>query len=224
VRRLLAATAAALLANAAAAATDPAAALAPRTEFTPPAAGSYELQRIQRIGDATLLDERGAPRRLAALTRGKVTLLTFFYTECPDALGCPFAFGTLNQLRGRLLARPAGGRGVRFVSISLDPRHDRPETLRGYAGPLASDPRLEWRFLTASSVAALLPVLEDFGQDVSVETDRRGVPLRTLHHMLKLFLVDADGVVREIYTLAFVQPEVILNDIDTLLIAARRPG
>ncbi|MBS0373777.1 MAG: SCO family protein [Proteobacteria bacterium] len=221
-RRLLAAVGAALLATAAAAATDPAAALAPRTEFTPPPAGSYELQRIQRVGDATLLDDRGTRRRLAALTHGKVTLLTFFYTECPDALGCPFAFGTLNLLRGRLLARPAGSPDVRFVSISLDPAHDSPAVLRGYAGPLSRDPRLEWRFLTASSVASLLPVLEDFGQDVSVETDAHGVPQRTRHHMLKLYLIDDEGTVREIYTLAFIQPEVILNDIDTLLLAARR--
>ena len=35
--------------------------------------------------------------------------------------------------------------------------------------------------------------------------------------MLKLFLIDSAGVVREIYSLAFVHPEVMLNDIQTLL-------
>ena len=45
--------------------------------------------------------------------------------------------------------------------------------------------------------------------------------MRTMHHMLKLFLIDRDGVVREIYSLAFVQPQVMLNDIKTLALEER---
>ena len=37
-----------------------------------------------------------------------------------------------------------------------------------------------------------------------------------LHHMLKVFLIDPRGSVREIYTLAFIQPDVMMNDIRTL--------
>ena len=94
--------------------------------------------------------------------------------------------------------------------------------------------RFEWRFLTARSVSALLPVLDDFGQDVSVEVDGSGRATRALHHMLKVFLIDHRGRVREIYSLAYLQPEVMLNDIRTLYLephtspadartAARRP-
>jgi protein SCO1/2 len=65
-------------------------------------------------------------------------------------------------------------------------------------------------------VPDLLPVLDDFGQDVTVEMDANGSATRTLHHMLKMFLIDARGEVREIYTLSFLQPRVMFNDIDTL--------
>jgi hypothetical protein len=34
--------------------------------------------------------------------------------------------------------------------------------------------------------------------------------------MLKLFLIDRHGIVREIYSLAYLQPQVMLNDIKTL--------
>jgi hypothetical protein len=34
--------------------------------------------------------------------------------------------------------------------------------------------------------------------------------------MLKMFLIDARGEVREIYTLSFLQPQVMFNDIKTL--------
>jgi cytochrome oxidase Cu insertion factor (SCO1/SenC/PrrC family) len=199
------------------AAVDPGAGMAPRTEFVPPPAGTYTLQKIQPVRDAVLLDETGRARHLAALTSGKVTLLTFFYTACADALGCPFAFGTLHGLRARLLPRTGARDRVRFVSVSLDPTTDTPVVLARYAGALANNREFEWHFLTARSVSSLLPVLDDFGQDVSVELDAQRRPTRTLHHMLKMVLIDPHGTVREIYSLAFLQPEVIINDVMTLL-------
>ena len=213
----------ALLAPAAYGTVDPGAAVAPRTEFVPPAPGTYHLQRIQSIADAVLLDESGRPQHLATLTSGKVTLLTFFYTVCADPIGCPFAYAVLQTLRAQLLAQPGIRGDVRFVSVSLDPTHDTPHALAAYAGQLAHDRRLEWRFLTARSMPDLLPVLENFGQDVSIAIDVNGRPTRALHHMLKMFLFDRQGQVREIYSLAFLQPQVMINDIKTLL-RERPPG
>jgi protein SCO1/2 len=204
----------------ASAAEDPGKAVAPRMEFVPPPAGSYKLQKIQRVSDAVLLDSTDHAVRLAELTRGKITLLTFFYTYCVDPLGCPFAHDTLAHLRDRVRGdRSLSGR-VRFVSISLDPTHDTPAAIASYGQEFAIDPNFEWRFLTARRVPELLPVLDDFGQDVGVEMDENGRATRTLHHMLKMFLIDARGEVREIYTLAFVQPQVMFNDIKTLALEA----
>ena len=189
---------------------------APRMEFTPLSPGTYQLQAIQPVQDAVLLDERGKPVKLSAMTKGKITLLTFFYTYCVDPLGCPFARETLSALRDRILAQGTLARSVRFVGITCDPTIDTPDVLAQYARGFTRNPRFEWRFLTAGTVPALLPVLDDLGQDVSVDVDEHGRPTRTLHHMLKVFLIDPHGMVREIYTLAFLQPEVILNDIRTL--------
>src|SRR5262249_44084932 len=139
---------------------------------------------------------------------------------CVDPLGCPFAHLTLSNLRARVVAQPGLGAQVRFVNLSLDPSTDTPDVLRSYAAGFDAARGFEWQFLTTRSVAELLPVLEDFGQDVSVETDARGRPSRTLHHMLKVFLIDARGTVREIYSLAFLQPDVMFNDIRTLTMEA----
>jgi protein SCO1 len=208
----------ACVATAALAAVDPGASAAPRMEFVAPAAGSYELQRIQRTNDALVLDTSGQPRHLTGLTHGKITLLTFFYTYCVDPLGCPFAHVTLSNLRARVLAQPGLAARVRFVNISLDPSMDTPARLKTYAAQFGTDPRFEWCFLTSRSVSELLPVLDDFGQDVSIETDEHGHATRTLHHMLKVFLIDPHGIVREIYSLAYLQPDVMFNDIQTLAI------
>jgi protein SCO1 len=202
------------------AAADPMQPHAPSMQFVPPAAGTYRLQRIQRVPDGVLLDAQGRPRRLAALTRGRVTLLTFFYTYCTDEWGCPFAYRTMIQLRQQLTARGHVGR-VRFVSISFDPTHDTPESLRLYGGALRTGGGVPWVLLTARNMAALLPLLEDFGQDVRVERDEGGRPMRTINHMLKLFLIDPQGVVREIYALDYLHPAMMVNDIETLLLEER---
>ncbi len=203
-------------ASAASAASDPPRPAAPRIEFTPPPPGSYVLHRIQSAPDAALLDSDAKPRSLAPLVRGKITLLSFFYTYCADAWGCPFAYATLTGLRETLLREPALARQVRFVNISFDPTNDTPQQLRAYVGALANDARFEWRFLTAPSLRSLLPLLDAFGQDVSVLADATGRPTRTRNHTLKMFLIDEQGAVREIYALDFLHPQVMLNDIRSL--------
>jgi protein SCO1 len=198
------------------AATDPVKAEPPRMDFVPPKPGTYQLQRIQACPQGVLLDPLGKPTNLSELTQGKITLLTFFYTYCSDPWGCPFAYKTLTELRDKLLAESALAKRVRFVNISFDPTNDTPEAIKLYGGKFLADPRFEWRFLTARSVRELLPLLDDFGQDVAVETDAKGQPTRTKNHTLKLFLIDARGMVREIYSLDFIQQAVMLNDIKTL--------
>jgi len=206
------------------AAVDPGAAVAPHMEFTPPRAGSYVLQKIQPVANATLLDAQGKPTRLSAATTGRITLLTFFYTYCADPLGCPFAYNTLTEVRRSVVKDARLANRVRFLSVSLDPTTDTPEAIGRYREMVMRDSRMEWNVLTARSVRVLLPVLEDFGQDVSVERGPDGSPRRTLHHMLKMFLIDQTGMVREIYTLAYLQPEVILNDIRTLYLEEHSRG
>jgi cytochrome oxidase Cu insertion factor (SCO1/SenC/PrrC family) len=201
-----------------AAAGDPGAAQAPSIEYVPNEPGTYRLERIQRVPNGVLLDPAGRAHRLADQLRGKVTLLTFFYTYCTDPWGCPFAAQLMSALRLRLSADPALRDRVRFVSISFDPTHDTPEVLRLMTG---GNDGFDWRYFTARSVAELVPLLDGFGQDVSLEADERGRPARALHHMLKMFLIDRDGYVREIYSLEYMARDVVFNDIATLVLEER---
>jgi cytochrome oxidase Cu insertion factor (SCO1/SenC/PrrC family) len=193
----------------------------PRMEFVAPAAGSYELERIQPVADGSLLNSAGELQHLSGFTHGKITLLTFFYTYCVDPWGCPFAYQTLTGLRERVLAEPGLAQRVRFVNISFDPANDTPQAIARYGAAFERDSRFEWRFLTARTVADLLPVLDGFGQDVAVVRDAAGRPTRTINHMLKLFLIDREGFVREIYSLAYLHQQVMLNDIKTLALEER---
>ncbi|MBL8704931.1 MAG: SCO family protein [Rhodospirillales bacterium] len=185
-------------------------------DFTPPAAGSYALPPIQPTPAGTVLDSRGRRHDLKAFTTGKVTLLSLFYAQCADPEGCPAAFNAMIDLRDRLAARPDLARRVRLVSLSFDPR-DTPELLAAFGHHLAGT-NLPWSFLAAASSEGLAAMLDGFGQDIAVEEEGDATQPRVISHMLKLFLIDRRGQVREIYTTAFLQPEVMYNDILTLLI------
>jgi cytochrome oxidase Cu insertion factor (SCO1/SenC/PrrC family) len=189
-------------------------------DFAPPAPGSYVLHRIMAAPDGRVLGTDGRPQRLSSYTRGQITLLGFIYTTCVDPEGCPLAYRVFDALKDSIAATPRLHGKVRFVTLSFDPARDSPEVMRQYAGSRAIEKKggLRWYFLTTGSARELLPLVEGFGQDVRVTYDRSGArPKRELSHVLKVFLIDRQGDVREIYTSTFLYPRLVLNDIETLL-------
>jgi protein SCO1/2 len=221
---LVATLAVALAAAGVAMAQTPSLSALPRLAFVPPAPGSYTLERILRAPDGTVLDSDGKLRRLAEFTTGKVTLFSFIYTYCSDPTGCPLAYATLHSLKDSIERTPALHGKVRFVSMSFDPVHDTPPAMRSYGGQEARDRRgLEWVFLTSRDGRELAPLLDGFGQDVSVATPQPGQRPPVLSHMLKVYLIDPGGVVREIYSTSYLHPAVLLADIRTLLLEQSRP-
>jgi protein SCO1 len=197
----------------------------PALDFDPPPAGSYVLHRIMAVPDGEVLDVDGRSHRLAELTRGRITLLGFIYTSCSDPDGCPLASRIFDALRGRILATPELHGKVRFVTLSFDPAHDSPAVMRRYAGGRdRRDDALAWHFVTTRSARALGPLAEGLGQDIQYTVDRSsGTPRRELSHVLKVFLVDPEGFVREIYTSTFLHPTTVMNDIATLGSETRAP-
>jgi len=189
----------------------------PALGFVPPAAGSYQLERILRVPDGPVLDSDGSVQQLRALTTGKVTVFSFIYTYCTDAKGCPLAYATLHALREMAIRDPTLRGQVRLVSMSFDPVSDTPAMMRNYAGGDASAGPVPWHFLTTASSTQLAPLLAGFGQDVSVIAPAAGARAPVLAHLLKVYLIDPAGMVREIYAPAFLHPDVLRNDIATLL-------
>ena len=190
----------------------------PAPEFEPPAAGTYSLPPIQASPDGEVLDARGARHALAEFTRGRITLLGLVYTRCNDKEGCPLATWAFSAVRNLIRADRALEERVRMVTLSFDPAHDTPATMQAYARRMrATGPGARWHFLTTASRAALDPILEGFGQDLRVAADSTAVPgTEEFSHTLKVFLIDPEGRVREIYSSAWLFPQVIVNDIRTL--------
>lgn len=76
--------------------------------------------------DLDMVDHDGQPRRLADY-QGKVALVFFGYTQCPDV--CPTAMAELSQTM-ELLGKDS--EKVQVLMVSVDPARDTPEILSAY--------------------------------------------------------------------------------------------
>ena len=188
--------------------------------FVPPAAGSYELPAVKRVAGFVLRDSTGRPVSTERITAGKVAVVSFIYTACPERLGCPLASRALHDLQGRLKEEGLS-RDVALLSVSFDPGRDSPGQLAKYARIYGADPTL-WRFMTAPSMRVLEGMLESYGQDRTAVYDDRGRFTGRYSHVLKVFLVDRDGDIRNIYSAGFLVPDVVVNDIKTVLAPSAR--
>lgn len=184
-----------------------------------PAPGTYVLQRIQRVPEARLLDAAGKPVALSDHVKDAVTALGFFYGHCEDAAGCPVAWSTFEAARSAAASDPLLRDRLRLLFVSLDPARDTPAVLRLLAKTAKEGGAPPWLFLTGESESKIAPLLKAMGQDTSYERDRAGRRTGAINHMLKVFLIDPDGWVREIYSTAFLTPDNLINDARTLALA-----
>ncbi len=83
--------------------------------------------------ELSLPDASGAPRTLADF-KGKVTVVFFGYTQCPDV--CPTTLAELAQVKQML---GADGARVQGIFVSIDPERDTPEVLKAYVGSFGPD-------------------------------------------------------------------------------------
>jgi len=191
-------------------------------QFIPPAPGTYDLPPIDTVSDHHLLDSTGKPVNLFALTNGKVAVISFMYTACTDVGGCPLAAAVLQQVDRLLSERPELAKQVTLISVSFDPERDTPARLAEIRAGL--NPRTDWYFLTAATPEALQPILADYNQPVAKLWQEDGKWSGLFRHVLKVFLLDRTHQVRNIYSTGFFNPQLVVNDIDTILLEDQHAG
>jgi protein SCO1/2 len=137
--------------------------------------------------DGAMLDHNGTPRSIKDFT-GKVVVLFFGFTQCPDV--CPTSMAELAEAK-KLLGKD--GDKLQGLFITIDPERDTPTVLKAYMGNF--DPT----FLALSTTPEKLAILaKDF------KTYYKKVPGRTdtsysMDHSAGSFVYDTTGKVR-LYT------------------------
>lgn len=185
--------------------------------FELPAVGSYERPVIGQAADAKVIDSQGRATSLHALMRDKVTLLSFMYTSCSDVNGCPLASYVLHRVMQRLAADERLQNRVQLLSLSFDRANDSPEVLARYGARFNEQQADRWRFLTTPDDKTLDQVLKDYNQFIIQDIDSEGNILGSISHLLRVYLIDEQQNLREVYSVSFLHADILVQDMLTVM-------
>lgn len=172
-------------------------------------AGAPQFKAIDITGadyarDFDLPDAQGRRRTLADF-RGKVTVVFFGFTHCPDV--CPTTMLELAEVRKAL---GADGARVAGVFITVDPERDTPEVLQPYVTAFAPD------FValrgTTEETRALAKAFKVFYNKVPGKTEGS----YSVDHTAGAYVFDAQGRVR-LFTRYGTGAEALKHDLALLL-------
>ncbi|CAM3764180.1 SCO family protein [Polynucleobacter antarcticus] len=155
--------------------------------------------------DFSLLDPDGKTRTLADF-KGKVVLMFFGYTQCPDV--CPTTLTEMQQVM-TLLGPKADQVQVLFVTV--DPERDTPEILKQYV------PAFDARFLGLRPADEA--ALEKIGKDFKIyykKVPGTSAGSYTMDHTAGSYVFDKEGRLR-LYIKHAQGPETLAHDLKELL-------
>ena len=190
----------------------------PDHDYEAPAPGSYNLPVIKMAADGAVVESDGKTLHLRDVIRGRVTVLSFIYTRCGAPNACPYATNIMSQLHHLSLEDSALAKNLRLISLSFDPDYDTPQHLAEYAEAMRDEKSgCQWSFATAKSRADLDSILAAYGQAVD-KRQNPADPQGPLYHVLRVFLIDRDGRIRNIYSSGTLDLRLVLADVKTLLL------
>jgi protein SCO1 len=153
--------------------------------------------------DFTLTDHSGKVRTLADF-RGKVVVMFFGYTHCPDV--CPTTMAELKAVKEQL---GEDGKRMQVLFVTVDPERDTPQLLANYVP--AFDPSFLGLYGDAAATAKVAKDFRVFYQKVPGKTPDS----YTMDHTAGSYVFDPQGRLR-----LFVRegnPANLVADIQTLL-------
>ena len=151
-----------------------------------------------------LPDYDGKPRTLADF-KGKVAVVFFGYTQCPDA--CPT---TMAELAGILKTLGPDASRVQVVFISVDPSRDSPALLKSYVTNFRPD------FLALrGDEAQTRAVIKDFKLIVE-KVPGKTPDSYTIDHTAGTYIFDPQGRVR-LFASQSLDPALLTDDLKALL-------
>lgn len=137
--------------------------------------------------DFSLIDQHGNEFHLAE-NRGKVILIFFGYTNCPDI--CPTTLADFKQINEKLGERADD---VVFLFVTIDPERDTPDRLAKYLPVFG-----EGIIGLSGSEDELRPVWKDFGVYRS-KVDSGSAAGYLMDHSTRVYGLDKDGNIRVTY-------------------------
>lgn len=167
---------------------------------------SIDITGADYARDFKLADHDGQQRSIADF-KGKVVVVFFGFTQCPDV--CPTAMGELAQVKAAL---GKDGERLQGLFITLDPERDTPEVLKAYMGNF--DPS----FLALRPTLEQLPEVTRHFKIFYKKNEGKTPGSYTLDHSAGSYVFDPQGRVR-LYTRQGTGAAALTDDIKLLLAA-----
>jgi protein SCO1/2 len=154
--------------------------------------------------DFALADHNGQARTLKDF-QGKVVMMFFGYTQCPDV--CPTSMAEMAEIK-KLLGKD--GERVQGLFVTVDPERDKPEMLKEYMA--AFDPTFLALYTTPEKTVALAKDYKVYFKKVDGPTPTS----YTMDHTAGSYVYDTTGKLR-LFTRYGTKPELTAADIRQLL-------
>lgn len=134
--------------------------------------------------DFALTDHNGQPRSIKDFA-GKVVVMFFGYTQCPDV--CPTSMAELAEVK-KLLGKD--GERLQGLFVSVDPQRDTPEVLKAYMANF--DPTFLALYTTPEKLEALAKDYKVYYKKVDGKTPTS----YTMDHSAGSYVYDTQGKLR----------------------------
>lgn len=161
----------------------------------------------------TFLNQDSAVVNFPEIINGKIAVMGFIYTHCPDI--CPMTVHNMALTEERL--QKQGIDNVLFVALSFDPDRDKPEVLKKFA-EIRGIRFDNWIFLTGdkTSTKDLLRRFDvkAFPADSVFYDD--GTFSYSMMHTDRISLINKDGILKQIYKGSTVNIDELVADIKYL--------
>ncbi len=143
---------------------------------------------------------------------GKVMLVGYVYTHCPDI--CPIITYNMRDVQREL----EDEEDLLIVSVSFDPDRDSPEILYQYAENYRLNQE-NWRLLTGEkpNVDRLLEKLQISTVKTPTRFDENDTPIYFIDHTDRVTLIDREGNIRNHYNGSELNTDRVIDDIRKLL-------
>lgn len=174
---------------------------------SPPVFKNTDLTGLDYAKGFSLTDHTGQPRTLADF-RGKLVVLFFGYTQCPDV--CPTTMAELAEAKKLLGAD--GGR-LQGLFVTLDPERDTPQVLKAYMENF--DPSFLALRPTPAQLEGLAREFKIYYKKVEGKTPGS----YTMDHTAASYVYDTQGRLR-LYTRYGTGPQALASDLQLLLQSA----
>jgi protein SCO1/2 len=143
------------------------------------------------VPDFSLLERSGISINLSDL-QGKIWIVNFIYTSCPDT--CPLQSAEMAKLQGELDHEAT----FRLLSITIDPERDTLQVLSRYADRFGADPK-RWLFLTGEKEEIYRLAQQGFHLSAVPVSNSEGNKGTAFIHSSRFVLVDGEAEIRGYY-------------------------